>query len=432
MTMVTPSFCLEFGKVLARHFSSKGYSRIIIGTDARRSGPALSHALMTGLLSCGMNVVRVGQVPTPALAYATHSFGLPGVMVTASHNPPTDNGLKCFECGYEIGREDEIRLEELFHRNAPSPRIAPHGAVIQRDVMPAYAHALRTYVCGLFPDISLHGMTVLLDGGNGVGAQVLQNALFECGATVVSCNSHTSGDFPGRASEPCPDNLSELLQFARHIGPDLIIAQDGDADRIAAYAHNGTPLPEDSIIALFSDFYSSPGDTIVLSIDTSLRTDIVVRRKDVSVFRVPLGYLHDGMKMHSPAFAAEPWKHIHVPFGPWIDGIVSALLLSFLIATATYETLFSSIPSYSFEKRNVNMASQGQVTELIECLRREFSTRGDVKAIDETSGIRVNFLDDSWILVRPSGTEPKVRCIVEGTTDARFNELSEIIARLVD
>jgi phosphomannomutase len=378
-----------------------------------------------------MDVVSVGRLPTPALAFATHTYHLPGVMVTASHNPPTDNGLKCFERGFEIGRDDECRIEDLFHTSS-GPQVHPHGTVTYRDVMPSYTHSLHAYVKRLFPDEDLHGMTILLDGGNGMGTGVLQKVLIERGATVHSVNSHVSELFPGRASEPSPEHLSQLLRFAPHVAPDLIIAQDGDADRIAAYAADGKAIPEDSLIALFADFYSSHGETIVLSIDTSLRTDLVVRGKDVTVRRVPLGYLHDGITTYEPLFAAEPWKHVHVPFGPWIDGIVSALLLSHFIKAMPYDSLFSSIPSFSFEKRNVNMTSQGQVDELIKRVRTVLCSRDDVASIDETSGIRVNFIDDSWVLVRPSGTEPKVRCIVEGTTRARFDELRELIARLVN
>ena len=379
----------------------------------------------------GVSVLDAGVVPSPVLAYATYAYRLPGVMVTASHNPPGDNGIKVFDAGYEVGRDVESSLEA--HISAPPKRRGPTAfrSSSSLDVTPSYVRHALSYAQALFPASSLDGMTVLLDGGNGVGTPVLSALLGRSGATVHTCNSHASGSFPGRPSEPSPENLAQTLDMAKSFDADIVFAQDGDADRLTVFGRDGQVVPEDTLLAAFSRFYATPGDCVVLSIDTSFRTDRVLASEGIPVYRVPLGYLHDGIHTHVPAFAGEPWKHIHIGSGPWIDGIVSGLVLSHAIAEGGWDSFFGSIPSYPYRKRGVQLPSREAMGTIIQQVRERIGGLSGVESVDETSGVRINFRDGSWVLVRPSGTEPKLRIIVEGTTQKLFNELDSLVSRIL-
>ncbi|MHC1608855.1 MAG: phosphohexomutase domain-containing protein [Candidatus Methanofastidiosia archaeon] len=427
---VNTDFCLNIGKVIALAYKHRGYKNIICGCDGRTSSSALHHAIISGLLYKGIDVIDIGQVPTPVLAFSTRHFASPGIMVTASHNPPEDNGLKFFINGFEMGRDDELEIENAYFCPDDSYSWEECGKYVFVDMVHEYIMCLHRYVDILFPNLSLGGMHIALDGGNGVGTQVLLLALTRLGAIVDTCNSHVSGLFPGRPSEPTEKSLKQTLSYVKKISPSILIAQDGDADRINVFSKSMTQIPEDSIIAFFSDFYSKSGDTVVTSIDTSLRIEEVVGKKGVKVIRVPLGYLHDGIKRYSPVFAAEPWKHIHIGFGPWIDGIASSVILSCLVYNSSFESLFSNIPSPHYEKLNIKVNSSEEKEEFMVRAKDMLLHFNKRKSIDETSGIRVNFDDNSWILVRPSGTEPKIRIIIEGTSLERFNELKDLLNKI--
>ncbi len=425
---VTPSLMDALGGAIAAQF---GPRRVICGRDSRTSSPYLSSALCASLMRNGVSVLDAGIVPSPVLAYATCAYRIPGIMVTASHNPPEDNGIKVFDSGYEIGRGVEISIEA--HVASPPIRRGPliPGSWSSLDVAPSYVRYAMAYAQSLFPDSSLNGLTVLLDGGNGVGTPVLSTLLGRSGATVHTCNSHASGSFPGRPSEPSPENLVQTLGMAQSVGADMVFAQDGDADRLVVFGRDGHVVPEDTLLAAFSRFYARTGDCVVLSIDTSFRTDQVLASGRIPVYRVPLGYLHDGICAHAPAFAGEPWKHIHIKNGPWIDGIVSGLVLSHAIAGGGWDSFFGSIPSYPYRKLAVRLPSHEDMCAIMLQVRKKIGGLPGVGSIDETSGVRVNFHDGSWVLVRSSGTEPKLRIIIEGTTQKRFKELESLVDRLI-
>jgi phosphomannomutase len=376
-------------------------------------------------------VLDAGVVPSPLLAYASSICSMPGAMITASHNPPLDNGIKLFDSGYEVGRETEMSIERFALSDESLPPRATMSKACPLDVVPSYIRHVHSYARKLFPETDLSGISIFLDGGNGVGTHVLASLLGVLGASVHSCNSHATGLFPGRPSEPSPENLVASLDLARELGVDLIFAQDGDADRLSVFDKAGNVVPEDTLLAAFARHYAHEGDCVVLSIDTSFRTDKVLSQRGIPVHRVPLGYLHDGVRTYSPSFAGEPWKHIHVQSGPWIDGIMSGVILSLAVATDGWDTFFGGIPSYPYRKRAIALSLGTSARTVAERVRDAVAGSGDIQSIDETSGIRVNFADGSWVLVRPSGTEPKLRIIVEGTSQNRFKELENAVDSII-
>jgi phosphomannomutase len=173
----------------------------------------------------------------------------------------------------------------------------------------------------------------------------------------------------------------------------------------------------------------NPGDCVVTSIDTSFRIDEYVSKKGGHTRRVMLGNLHEGITQYSAVFAGEPWKHIHVKFGMWIDGIVSTAFLAKFIVHTEASQVCSDIHEYPLQKINIKTDDRAS---MVNFFRNKVNNFPDIKDVTIISGIRINFCDGSWILVRPSGTEPKIRIIIEGVTQQKFELLSEFVHQTLD
>lgn len=426
---VTPELALNVGKAVGTYVEE---GVVIVGRDARTSSIMLENAIVSGLLSTGVDVIRLGLIPTPMLAWATNKLGNAGIMITASHNPPGDNGIKVFnERGIEFFLEQEKELEEIiFSRSYRRAKWDEIGYVVDRELKNDYINAILGYV-----DHETK-LRVLLDMGNGAGSVITPYLLRKMGAKVVTLNAQTDGHFPGRKSEPRYENIAYLSNLVRELGMDLAIAQDGDADRIAVFDEKGNYIEEDTLIALFAKLYAEEnrGGNIVVSINTSFRIDRVVEDAGGKVYRVPLGQLHDGIKRYGAVFASEPWKFIHPRFGLWIDSFVTIGLLLKIIDKEgkPLSEIVADIPKYYLVKKNVKCPDElkPMVMERVkEKLQEEL--RDEIKEVLTISGIRLNLKDGSWVLVRPSGTEPKIRVVVEGISEKRKRELFDLTYTLV-
>lgn len=426
---ITPELALNVGKALGTYID-KGTA--VVGRDARTSSIMLENALVSGLLSTGIDVLRIGFVPTPMLAWATNKLGDAGVMITASHNPPSDNGIKVFnEKGIEFFLEQEEELEEIIfsqsYKKSPWDHI---GTARDLNLKDQYIDEILGYVNHETK------LKVLLDMGNGAGSLITPYLLRKMGAKVVTLNAHPDGYFPGRKSEPRYENIAYLSNLVRELGFDLAIAQDGDADRIAVFDEKGNYVEEDTLIALFARLYAQEhkGGNIVVSINTSFRIDKVVEEEGGRVYRVPLGQLHDGIKKYNAIFASEPWKFIHPEFGLWIDSFVTIGLLLKIIDQEgkPFSEIIKDIPKYYLIKKNVKCPEEikYQVVEKAKEQLQELLS-DQIEEVITISGMRLNLKDGSWVLVRPSGTEPKIRVVVEGITEKRKEELFNLAYNLV-
>ncbi|MDK2853906.1 MAG: phosphopentomutase [Thermococcaceae archaeon] len=397
---ITPELALNVGKALGTYID---HGTVVVGRDARTSSIMLESAIVSGLLSSGVDVIRIGLVPTPMLAWATNKLGNAGVMVTASHNPPSDNGIKVFnEKGIEFFLEQEEELERIIF--SKSYKIAPWdkiGSVKDLDLREQYIGEILDYVNHETK------LKILLDMGNGAGSLITPYLLREMGAKVVK------------------------------LGFDLAIAQDGDADRIAIFDEKGNYIEEDTLIALFARLYAREhnGGNVVVSINTSFRIDKVVEEEGGKVYRVPLGQLHDGIKKYNAIFASEPWKFIHPKFGLWIDSFVTIGLLVKIIDQEgkPLSEIVKDIPQYYMIKKNVRCPDEIKY-QVIEKAKEELQKylNDQIKESITISGIRLNLKDGSWVLVRASGTEPKIRVVVEGVTEKRRDELFNLTYNLVN
>ncbi|BAD85966.1 phosphopentomutase [Thermococcus kodakarensis KOD1] len=419
---VTPELAMKVGMAVGTYKSGKA----LVGRDGRTSSVMLKNAMISGLLSTGMEVLDADLIPTPALAWGTRKLADAGVMITASHNPPTDNGVKVFNGdGTEFYVEQERGLEEIiFSGNFRKARWDEIKPVRNVEVIPDYINAVLDFVG------HETNLKVLYDGANGAGSLVAPYLLREMGAKVLSVNAHVDGHFPGRKPEPRYENIAYLGKLVRELGVDLAIAQDGDADRIAVFDEKGNYVDEDTVIALFAKLYVEEhgGGTVVVSIDTGSRIDAVVERAGGRVVRIPLGQPHDGIKRYKAIFAAEPWKLVHPKFGPWIDPFVTmGLLIKLIDENGPLSELVKEIPTYYLKKANVLCPDEYKaevVRRAAEEVERKLSS--EIKEVLTISGFRIALNDGSWILIRPSGTEPKIRVVAEAPTEKRRDELFEM------
>ncbi|GAB7008309.1 phosphomannomutase [Halorubrum trueperi] len=451
---VTPELALAVGRAVATEVRAAGEegksAEVVVARDGRVTGPAIAAAMESGLASGGVQVLRAGQLPTPALAHA--SQGRYGVMLTASHNPPTDNGIKLFRDGSEFDREAELGVEERVAGEEPPATWDEWTTAERVDTLGGYLDAVRAYAEGFGSD--LDGLRIAVDCGNGMSAPATPTVLRELGARVVTLNGNVDGHFPGRGSKPTPETLRDLRAFiadanegVEHPGRASAtgaenadangfafgIGHDGDSDRIVIVDADGEVVHEDTVLALLAERYtreSDAGDPVVVTTpNASGRIDERVREAGGRVERVRLGALHEGIaavradaeaaasgNADAPGtrvvFAAEPWKHIHVAFGEWIDGVASAAVISRLVAETGLDALREPIAERPYRKVSVDCpddAKSGAMDRLATALPDAFPDA----TIDTDHGVRLEFPDASWTLVRPSGTEPYVRVYAE-------------------
>ncbi|WP_136715545.1 phosphopentomutase/phosphoglucosamine mutase [Halorientalis salina] len=437
---VTPTLALSVGRAAA-----VDGAEFVVARDGRETGPALAAAVEAGLESGGARVRRAGQLPTPALAYA--SQGRRGIMVTASHNPPTDNGLKLFVDGQEYDSIAENRIEERVADDPDPVEWNEWGDSTTVDVLSNY----RETVIGYAEEFgsALDGLRVVVDCGNGTASVATPQVLRALGADVVALNASVDGHFPGRESKPTPETLEDLLEFVRAGEFDLGIGHDGDADRIVIVAEDGSIVHEDTVLAILAEHYVARSDVsdpvVVTTPNASARIDERVRAAGGRVERVHLGGLHEGIAEvrataeeqgatdeTSVVFAAEPWKHIHPALGGWIDGIASAAVFSRLVATDGLAALREPVTERPYRKVSIDCPDEHK-GEVMATLEARLPEQFPEASVSTAYGVRLEWPDASWVLVRPSGTEPYVRLYAESDdVDALVEDANAVIERAVE
>ncbi len=415
---VTPELAYNIGLAVATYVNGDS---IAVGGDGRLTTPLLKLATSVGLMAAGADVVDVGLVPLPTLAwYVNRHRCSAGVYVTASHNPPTDNGIKVFRSdGMEFLISDEERIEEIIARK--SWRLADWDSVgtyeVAGEVISKYLEELSS---ALEPKEVRKVPKVLVDTANGAASLTTPKLLKNLGADVVSINSNIDGRFPGRCPEPRPDVLEPFIPVAKELSADIYLAHDGDGDRLAVVDPRAGFIKQDRLIALIAKYkLSSARGKVVVSIDCGNAVKDVVESMGGELVIVRLGKVHEGLAKHGNAvIAAEPWKLIDPLWGPWIDGVYQAgLLVKLMIEEGKdIHALMSEVPDYPQARYSIRVPKEhkeGLYNVLKEYLLSQVPESAEVLTID---GVRINYEDKSWILVRMSGTEPKVRIYGEAPT----------------
>jgi phosphoglucosamine mutase len=420
-----PELALDLGLVLATQLKNSG--TVVVGKDPRTSSDLLESCLVSGLLSGGCDVKRLGVVPTPAVSFAVHKLNAKaGVMITASHNPPEYNGVKFWGSdGMAYTPEQEEAIERIYFGKRMKPvawdRI---GKISEIDILSSYINKIAGAVK------LKRSYKVVVDCGNGAGSVVTPHLLQRLGCKVVTLNSQLDGFFPGRGLEPSPENLGELCGVVKSIGADLGIAHDGDADRVAAVDELGRVAQPDKLLALISAHQlKRKRDAVVTTVDASSVVDDYVAERGGKVVRTRVGDVSvaAAIKKHKAVFGGEPsgawiFPDVHlVPDGPLAAAKILELLDSTGKKLSELVTTLSEYPTARERVKCPNERKAGTMKKLGPRLKKEFSSVAKVLTID---GIRLE-LTDGWVLVRPSGTEPYIRVTAEGRTQARVKEITD-------
>ena len=426
-----PELALDLGLALATYLGNSG--TVVVGKDPRTSSDMFESCLVSGLLSGGCDIKKLGIVPTPAVSFAARSLGAnAGVMITASHNPPEYNGIKFWSSdGMAYRPEQEAKVEAIYFakrlKSVPWDKI---GKVEAADILPEYINEIANAV-------SLkRSYKVVLDCGNGAGAQVTPYLLRKLGCKVITLNSQLDGFFPGRKLEPTAENLQELCTVVKSLGADLGLAHDGDADRVAAVDEKGRVAEPDKLLALISaNQVRKKGDIVVTTVDASGTVDECVGAKG-KVIRTKVGDVSVAaeIKKRGAIFGGEPcgawiFPEVHlVPDGPLAAAKILELLES---AGKQLSELLDELPEHPTVRKKIACPNEKKATVMKKFetrLRRKFKGISDVLTID---GIRFSFKDGSWALVRPSGTEPYIRVTAGGKKEKNVEKIAENAAKIL-
>ena len=434
VTELTPELALAVGRAAGLD-ASDADAPLVVARDGRTTGESLAAAAVAGATSAGADVRRAGQLPTPALAHAAR--GRYGLMLTASHNPPHDNGIKLFEDGQEYDRTGERRIEQRLTAGVDPAPWDGYGGVEWVDPLDGYRQAVTSYARGHGAEPAL---TVAVDCGNGMASLATPQVLGGLGADVRALNADVDGHFRARESKPTAESLSALRRFVADGSASLGIGHDGDADRVVVLDADGEVLHEDTVLAILAEHYvarsDAPDPVVVTTPNASTRVDERVRAGGGRVERVRLGALHEGIAAANEdgtvVFAGEPWKHIHPAFGGWIDGVASAAVFTRLVAADGLDALREPVTERPYRKVSVpcpDTHKSAVMDRLIETLPEVFPGA----TVDTDHGIRLTLPDDSWVLVRPSGTEPYVRLYAEsGAVDQLIADARDAVERAVE
>ncbi|MEU9332055.1 phosphoglucosamine mutase [Streptomyces sp. NPDC048290] len=398
----------------------------VVGRDPRASGEFLEAAVVAGLASAGVDVLRVGVLPTPAVAYLTGALGADlGVMLSASHNAMPDNGIKFFaRGGHKLPDEIENRIESVYeeHRTG-APWDRPTGAGVGR--VREYVEGFDQYVAhliGVLPN-RLDGLKIVLDEAHGAAARVSPEAFSRAGAEVITLGAEPDGL---NINDGCGStHLDQLRAAVVEHGADLGIAHDGDADRCLAVDHTGAEIDGDQILAVLAlamrERDALRSDTVVATVMSNLGFKLAMEREGIAVVQTGVGdrYVLEEMKEHGFALGGEQSGHViildHATTG---DGTLTGLMLAARVAQSGVSLrelakVMERLPQVLVNVPDVDKArvgSSGDVAAAVAEAERELGVSGRV-------------------LLRPSGTEPLVRVMVEAED---IEQARSVAGRLAD
>lgn len=384
----------------------------VIGCDPRTSSDAMKYAFLSGLLSAGSSAFDAGVVPTPTLAYASRHF-CAGAIITASHNPPQYNGIKLVNPdGSAFDSAQREMVEKILA--AKSFELA-HWEKMGKCI--AYDDAIEEHVERILVDfLTRLKLKVVVDCGCGAASVITPKLLRRLGCKVIPLNCQPSGHFP-RGIEPLPENLGDLIHAVKSEGAHLGIAHDGDADRVAVIDDKGRFISGDKLIVLFARELGAK--KVVTTVDASMLIDEL----GFEVVRTRVGdtFVSDELrakaKRNAKEFGAEPSGCFIFPkVSLCPDGIYAAAKIAQIASEQKISSLVERISSYHVLRGSV--AADRAILKIVEKRLRD-EGKGRLSTID---GISLSF-DDGWLLIRPSGTEPKIRITAEARSERRAREL---------
>jgi len=420
--LMTPELALRAGKAVG--LTCK---RVVVGRDPRTSGPMLENALVSGLLLMGARVTRAGVVSTPTLAHAAREYDC-GVMITASHNPPEYNGLKFWNpdgMAFSLARQGEV--ERLINDDVTDVDWRSMGSETARQ------DAVRDHMDVILKHVEPYPLKVVVDCGCGAGATISPYVLREMGCHVISLNSQPDGFFPARSPEPVEENLSELKKAVIASGADLGIAHDGDADRMMAVDDEGRFVSGDELLAYFCQYEVKYA--LACPVDVSMMVDRAVSGAKIHRTRIGDAFVSEEVRRAGADFGGETsgtWIFPRISYCP--DGVFAAARLVELVSkNGKLSEAVDDLPKYPLKRGGVKFSNSVDKAKVMELIKGEIDV-SKAKDVNSLDGLRVGY-DGGWMLVRLSGTEPKVRITAEAedvdTLTKLYSKAEAIVKRCV-
>lgn len=413
------------GFVLAK---GKEKVKVIVGKDTRVSGDMLEAALISGLMSVGCDIITVGVVPTPAVAYLTQKYGADcGVVISASHNPVEYNGIKLFnKDGYKLDDELELNIEQYID-DIDKVDYHPIGCKVgkkihKHDAQRDYIEYLKSII-----NVDFKGLKVVLDCANGAAYNVAPIVFDELGASVITINSRPDGN---NINDKCGSTHPQSLQKAvlAHKA-DLGLAYDGDADRLIAVDENGNIVDGDHIMVLSAIHLKNKNklaqDTLVVTVMSNIGLTIAAKEHGINLATTAVGdrYVLEEMKKSGYNLGGEQSGHmIFLDYNTTGDGVLSSLVLAQIVleegqGLSKLASVMTQYPQVLVNARIKN-ENKNRYMEYPEI-------KSEIERIEE-------LLDGSGrVLIRPSGTEPLVRVMLEGKEEGQIRELATNLANLI-
>jgi len=424
---LTPEFCTHVGQAIGTVFQTKN---IAMGRDTRVSGEMVWSAVESGILSTGVNVTDLGILPTPALQYYCKIHAVYGVIITASHNPPKFNGIKCIDRdGTEMRREDEEKIESVVEQSS-FRKVSGKECGLRTF----YPSAVDDYIDGIRKvvtpeNIKKSAFRVAIDTGNGAAFRSSPELLTGLNCKVVTLNANPDGNFTSRNSEPKPENLVDLIALMKTGRFDLGVAHDGDADRCVFVDENGNFVDGDRSLALIVKYFTSRGSKVVTPVSSSDCIEDVCTKNGAVLVKTRVGapiVSRTMIKEKALVGGEENGGIIYGRHQYCRDGAMAMGLVLDLMAREKKKlsVLLEELPQYNMYKTSM------ELTEDWNEIRKRILSGSGAEEIDFTDGLKV-YLKEGWVLVRPSGTEPIMRIFAQAKTQEKAKELAEFIKGFV-
>jgi len=408
---------------------AKHKPRILVGRDTRLSGDMLEAALVAGICSVGGEALVVGVIPTPAVAFLTRYYGADaGVVISASHNPMEYNGIKFFNSeGYKLPDELENRIEKIILENAekiPAPTGGDVGRLVRiKNAVSDYIDFLKSTI-----DVKLDGLKIAVDCANGAAYQVAPAVLSQLGAEVYVIHNTPDGT---NINDACGSTHPEKLQnYVLEVGADIGLAFDGDADRLIAVDEHGQVVDGDQIMAICGLDMKRRGvlkkDTIVATVMSNLGLEIALKKEKCLLVKTKVGdrYVLEKMLEDEYSIGGEQSGHIiFLDYNTTGDGILTALQLLSVIQRENRK--LSQLAKVM--KKLPQILVNAKVDE-----SKKMAYEKDPVIQEEIRKIESKFEEAGRVLIRPSGTEPLVRVMIEGEDQQEIEEHAVRLARIIE
>ena len=416
---------LKVGMAAGSFHTTGGHRhRVVIGKDTRLSGYMVEQALTAGFLSVGMDVFLFGPLPTPGVAMLTRSLRADiGVMISASHNPHQDNGIKLFDKqGRKLSDKDELAIEALMHKNMDDLLVSPEKLGRARRIEDAQARYIESVKRTLPRGLRLEGLRIVVDCANGAAYKVAPAALWELGAEVIAIGTEPNGF---NINEECGSTSPQrLIDKVREVRADIGIALDGDADRVLIVDENGVAVDGDQIMALITTSWAAKGQLkgggLVATIMSNLGLERYLSDKGLNLARTKVGdrYVVEYMRANDFNVGGEQSGHIVLSdFSTTGDGLTAALqVLAEMMETGKPVSelcrQFTPLP------------------QILRNVRYSHGTPLDMPIVQEAIAEgETRLAKTGRLVIRPSGTEPLIRVMAEGEDEKL---VSAVVSDIVD